>query len=53
MGNQTVDGPHWLMGGKKYYGCLRAHHLTFFKISSFVLSRTKIFIKVWNNLRVS
>ncbi len=42
---------------KKYYGsqwCPRtALFPTFFRISSFVFSRTKKFIQVWNNLRVS
>ncbi len=42
---------------KNYYGsqwCPRtALFPTFFKISSFVFSRTKTFIRVWNYLRVS
>ncbi len=42
---------------KKYYGsqwCPRtALFPTFFRISSFVFSRTKTFIQVWNYLRVS
>ncbi len=42
---------------KKYYGCQwcprTALFPTFLRISSFVFSRTKAFIQVWNYLRVS
>ncbi len=57
--NQAVLGHRWLplVGNKKYDGsqwCPRtALFPTFFRISSFVFSRTKTFIQVWNNLRVS
>ncbi len=43
--------------GKKYYGCQwcprTALFPILFRISSFVFSRTKTFIQVWNYLRVS
>ncbi len=46
-----------IVGKEKYYGsqwCSRtALFPTFFRISSFVFSRTKTFIQVWNYLRVS
>ncbi len=46
-----------IVGKKKYYGsqwCPRtALFPTFFRISSFVFSRTKTFVQIWNYLRVS
>ncbi len=56
--NQAVLGHHWLHSRKKIYTmqvvCPRtALFPTFFRISSFVFSRTKTFIQVWNYLRVS
>ncbi len=56
--NQAVLGHHWLpYRKKKYYGsqwCPRtALFPRFFRISSFVFSRTKTFIQGWNYLRVS
>ncbi len=47
-------GHHWLPLQEKKYRCARtALFPTFFRISSFVFSRTKTFIQVWNYLRVS
>ncbi len=58
VGNRAVLGHHWLpLYFFSYYGsqwCPKTAWLqTFFKISSFVFSRTKKFIQVWNYLRVS
>jgi len=58
MGNQTIDEPHWLsIFFFSYYGSQWGPSTVwlpiFFKISSFVFSRRKKFIQVWNNLTVS
>jgi len=57
FGCQKVVGPYWLqLVGKKntvnvvYQLCGLLP--TFFKIASFVFSRRKNFLQVWNNLRV-
>ncbi len=57
-GNRAVLGHHWLPSYFFfYYGsqwCPKTAWLqTFFRISSFVFSRTNTFIQVWNYLRLS
>jgi len=53
VGNQTVDGPLTKKYCGSQWGPLTAWFPTFFKISSFVFSRRKTLVQVWNNLRMS